>query len=487
MRLALVFLVGCGSSMFFPPDGGFDDEPLPEDGGGPITTVDAEVCTMICGGNCTDTASDPMNCGSCGHACTGSASACVASACVIPGATRWAKAFPGQINAVATDELGNVYAAGAFSGTLDLGQGIVLTSAGGTDILVGEWSPSGVPLWAKQLGGAGDDAGTALAYANGNLYLAATFTGTLIVDGFSYASAGGTDIALMSMTENGANTGIDTYGGEGDDRANALIYSASLGRPAVCGAFGAGTFHFGGGSMVSQATSTGFVIWSAGVRVLGDTTAGHASACTGVAADSLASLDVAGSFQGTGPFGTAATTTGYLAQLRLDNTIGWWHTFTGGTSTATALALDAGGNPFVVGNFSGTVDFGGGALTATTASDAFVASFTRAGSPSLSRRYGDLVTFTSAAVDGTDLVVTGRATGATPDFGAALGGDDLVLARLSGTAIPFAKRLGGSGADGGTAIAVGPGAIVIAGAITGSVDVGTGPLTGPAVLWEINP
>src|SRR5439155_25059398 len=70
----------------------------------------------------------------------------------------WPKRFGGAgvdySHAVAADSRGNLVVAGYFQGTADFGGG-PLTSAGGFDIFVAKFSPTGTYLWGKRYGGTG--------------------------------------------------------------------------------------------------------------------------------------------------------------------------------------------------------------------------------------------------------------------------------------------------------------------------------------------
>lgn len=67
---------------------------------------------------------------------------------------------------VATDNRGNVYIAGATSGSLG-GQ-----SQGLTDAWLAKYSAGGVPLWKRQLGTSGDDGATGVAADDNGIYIA---------------------------------------------------------------------------------------------------------------------------------------------------------------------------------------------------------------------------------------------------------------------------------------------------------------------------
>ena len=134
-------------------------------------------------------------------------------------------------------------------------------------------------------------------------------------------------------------------------------------------------------------------------------------------------------FGGEGPSGATRSATdrdgniyvageGSLASFMSDGTPRWSH-FIRGTS-AQSIATDRVGNVYVAGYFSGSVDFGGGELTASLyRRDPFVASFTREGAYRWARAFGDPGREVSARVavdDAQNVFVTGIFAG-TLDFG----------------------------------------------------------------------
>jgi hypothetical protein len=156
----------------------------------------------------------------------------------------------------------------------------------------------------------------------------------------------------------------------------------------------------------------------------------------------------------------------------------WSRQFGGmGRDSGEYLQVDASGNIYLTGEFSGTADFGGG-LMASKGIDAFVASFTGAGVHRWSRGYGGTSTDSGAgvAVDGSGnvyLIGSFRVS-------AAFGGGDLTSKGKADTFVAsfspdgahrWSKPLGGVGEDYGSAIAVDPGGNVTAtGRFFGSVD-----------------
>ncbi len=104
----------------------------------------------------------------------------------------WAIGFGGAshdlANAMASDATGNVYVTGEFRGVVDfdpsvLGQCTLDSTAEGgspstSDVFVAKYDPAGALVWAKQFGGANNDAGSILQLdRSGNIYVAGGFTG----------------------------------------------------------------------------------------------------------------------------------------------------------------------------------------------------------------------------------------------------------------------------------------------------------------------
>lgn len=131
----------------------------------------------------------------------------------------WAQAFGGigtdQCFGLKTDEIGNIYISGQFGGTVDLNPGGAngeLIATGGNDVFVAKYDSSGSLLWAKRMGGMGNDIAYGLDIdASGNVYTTGEYVGTEInridfdpgPDTFRLISKGSGDIFVSKLDTDG--------------------------------------------------------------------------------------------------------------------------------------------------------------------------------------------------------------------------------------------------------------------------------------------
>ena len=149
-----------------------------------------------------------------------------------------------------------------------------------------------------------------------------------------------------------------------------------------------------------------------------------------------------------------------------------------------SAAIDASGNVYITGRLSGTTDFGGGPLT-SLGYDVFIAKFDANGKHIWSKRFGDgdNQVGLSIAVDGSGKVaITGEFSG-TVDFGGGpftyTGYTDAFVAKFdtNGNHL-WSKQLGAYYSDSGTMVATDAlGNVVVTGYVNGTVDLGGGPVT----------
>jgi hypothetical protein len=304
------------------------------------------------------------------------------------GAQLWSKRF-GDVDAqytqsVAIDALGNVIVAGDFWGSVDFGGG-ALTCAGNGDIFVAKFGSDGAHLWSERFGDGGHQYADAVAVdASGNVIVTGSFYGTVDFGGGALTSAGGEDIFIAKFASDGAHLWSKRFGGGSDQKPTAVAVDAS-GNVIVTGYF-YDAVDFGGGALTSAGLKDIFVakfdpdgahLWS---KRFGD---GSDEESTAVAVDALGNAIVTGFFWGVVDFGGGALTCAgpydiFVAKFGSDGAHLWSKRFgDGNVQHANAVAVDASGSVIVTGDFKGTVDFGGGALTSAGGSDIFVAKFGR--------------------------------------------------------------------------------------------------------------
>lgn len=134
------------------------------------------------------------------------------------GGTAWDQGL-----AVAADRDGDVAVAGSFGGTLSLGVAS-LVAAGASDGFVLRVTSRGRIVRAERVGGAGADAVTAVAIApDGTTALAGTFSGTLTIGDQVLVSAGENDAFIARAAAGGRLDRAIRIGGAGDDEVRGLM------------------------------------------------------------------------------------------------------------------------------------------------------------------------------------------------------------------------------------------------------------------------
>lgn len=209
-----------------------------------------------------------------------------------------------------------------------------------------------------------------------------------------------------------------------------------------------------------------------------------------VAIDASDNLFLSGTFQGTVNFGgsdlVAASNDIFLAKYTAAGAHQWSKRF-GSTSFSdkAGIAVDAAGNVFLVGFFTGTANFGGLSLVSAGLEDIFLVKLSPNGAHKWSKRFGS----TSAdkgygvAVDGSgNVIVVGSFQGSVNFGGSSLtsvGLEDIFVAKYNSSgAHQWSQRFGGSNSDNGYAVSVdGTGNVIATGSFRGTVNFGGSNLT----------
>ena len=398
--------------------------------------------------------------------------------------------------AVGIDSAGNVYVTGEFAGGIDLGGG-PLISAGNNDIYVAKLDPAGALVWSKRFGSASGQTVYSIAVSPAGLVtLAGSTTGTFAFGASTVNPGTATEAAYVARLDADGNavwahelgySGISrAYGVTVDSTGNTLIvgtFDACL----YLGAIGCGMATAGGQDVyIAKYDAAGTFKWA---KKYGD--ANHQSGKS-IATDSAGNILVAGDFKGTIAFGgTTLTDSGvngdmFVAKLDASGNSAWAHRYGGSqVDTLGKVAFDASGNIAFVGNFLGSVDFGGGALTSGNLGSGMVAKLSPAGVHLWSKATGagnGTQYMNAVAFDADGNVLLAGAFSGSIAFGSQIlssaGFGDSFVAKIDPQGTPiWSKRFGDNLQQHSSGVAAAPsGDIVVAGAAQGTTDFGSGPL-----------
>lgn len=297
-----------------------------------------------------------------------------------------------DVNGLAVDKFGYVYAAGTFNYTMQIlpanGTGTTLVSSGGTDGFVAKFHPDGRLIFAFRFGSTGNDNATGIDVAPDlRFYVAGSFVGSTAITGISgttvaLTSRGNSDAFLAKFSDLGTLYWTIQGGGTGNDFAYGAAADKNGGGYLMGSYEGTATFNStqAGNVPISKTAvggSDGFVL---GVSVTGQmnwvaSMGGPTNEnVRDVAPDPRGTGVVAvGGFSQTATFGsTVLSSTGFYDAfaVRLNNAGAFeWATKAGGfgQDQAYGVRLDRNGNPWVALNMQQTVSsfFGGAAVTSS--------------------------------------------------------------------------------------------------------------------------
>jgi hypothetical protein len=298
----------------------------------------------------------------------------------------WSRRF-GDANdqealSIAMDEMGDVLITGRFSGTMDLGGGL-LTSAGGTDIFVAKLDAGGAHVWSKRVGDANDQGGRGIAVNSaGSTLITGYAIGSSDFGGGPLTSAGGDDAFVAQLDADGGQSWSANFG-DASEQDGRSIAVAPADQVVVAGYF-LGAMDFGDGPLTSAGLGDVFVakldanggpLWS---KRFGDASD---QAGQSVAVDSSGGVLLTGYLAGAadfggGPLASAGAADVFVAKLDASGAHVWSKRFGDtGSQFGTGVATDAGRNVLVTGYFASSVDFGAGPLTSAGGQDIFIAKF----------------------------------------------------------------------------------------------------------------
>lgn len=311
----------------------------------------------------------------------------IVSATTLAGSSSWAKGFGSTGSelgrAVGVDSNNNILIAISFQGTVDFG-GQSLTSFGSLDIALAKYSPNGNLIWVRQAGGVGEDTPLALAIDSfDNICLTGQFNNTATFDTTMLASAGESDVFLAKYDSNGNSLWAKRFGGSMTDKGITIACNSS--GDIFLGGWFKGTINFGGPNLVSPFSgidsfiakfdSNGNHIWSKNFTSNSD------DQCVGIALDSNSNLYVVGQYLGAIDCGGGnMTSLGahdiYLAKLDTNGNHIWSKRLGKNNSEIpNGIAIDSLNNIYITGYFYFSTDLGGGTINASADYSAFVAKY----------------------------------------------------------------------------------------------------------------
>jgi hypothetical protein len=263
------------------------------------------------------------------------------------------------------------------------------TAAMAEDVYVAKLTSSGGYVWAKGYGAAtGYDVGNGIALdASGNVAVVGSFQGSLNLGGSTLTSAGGSDVFVAEYSgSTGAHLWSVSGGGSGNDLGRAVAVDASgnvvitgeyVGTASIAGTTITAPYNPGTSSMfVAKYSSTGTGVWAQ--RFAPRSSNGVASG-RGVAIDSAGNIALTGYVEGSVVFGSVALGMGsptiMLAKLSGAGSV-VWAKGTGGSGLSDigeGVTVGAGDNILATGHFADPIDFGGGSMTSVCQGDGFIA------------------------------------------------------------------------------------------------------------------
>lgn len=174
---------------------------------------------------------------------------------------------------ITTDNIGNVYVTGAINGTATFSDDQILNSAGMKDIFLAKYDPNGYLAWAKRFGSSEDDEGSdIITDENGNLYLTGYFSGEVSFGSTDLQSDGFTDIFIAKLNSDGDVIWSKKAGGFLFDKGNSLGLDQSgniylTGDFVITATFGSNTINGAGflDMFLAKYNSNGVAQWAIAV------------------------------------------------------------------------------------------------------------------------------------------------------------------------------------------------------------------------------
>jgi hypothetical protein len=343
------------------------------------------------------------------------------------GAYMWSKVFPAQSNAADVDALGNLYIVGAAFADVDFGGGVMPRD--GVGIFLVKFDANGVHQWSKRFSHMDGSINVESldVQGSGDFVIAGTFGGSYDLGGGPLTSDG-LDMYVAKFDANGNHVWSIHHGGSASEVIPYGIALDGLNNVVVTGRY-SNTANFGGSDFttvspdwedifLAKYNADGVHQWS---RSFGDIFRDEGRS---VGVDAAGNIYFTGSYTGTVNFGDGDLVSAgfdiFLAKFDPTGALHWSDHY-GGTSSdgGKALWVDDAGNTTLTGHFRNTIDLGGGTLTSAGDRDVFVARFDAVGTHQWSLRGGGGGSDNPVAIalDGASHVLVAGSFDGTADFG----------------------------------------------------------------------
>ncbi len=160
---------------------------------------------------------------------------------------------------VEADAQGNIFLAGSFSGTVNLGA-FDMVSNGLWDVFVLKLSPIGTPIWAATFGGPNNDRCNAVKLGpGGDVFLHGWYQDSLTVANQQLQSLGMFDAFLAHVDSSGQIQQVLSFGSTNQDVGSALDVDAQ-GRVLMGGSFFGSSFAFGNQSFTATTGTSHYLL-----------------------------------------------------------------------------------------------------------------------------------------------------------------------------------------------------------------------------------
>lgn len=133
------------------------------------------------------------------------------------------------VEKIVTDATGNIYTSGFFTGAADFDPSGSIYNLNGAinDVFISKLDPTGSFLWARSIGGSGNDLGWGLTLdADNNVYTTGSFGGPGDFDPgpgtYSLTPAGGSDIFISKLDASGNFLCAGAFGGTGNESGQSI-------------------------------------------------------------------------------------------------------------------------------------------------------------------------------------------------------------------------------------------------------------------------